>query len=89
MKPWTCTRKQTAIDARGSDDRASVCQPDHGCKRRRKNVLLKRPDGPVVADEAEARRTIQKYLKRRASAPKRLGVGYQMRAKFDPLHWTV
>lgn len=34
----------------------------------------------LVADEAEARRTIGECLKRRESSPKRIGVGYQVKA---------
>jgi predicted DNA-binding WGR domain protein len=38
----------------------------------------------VVNNEDEALNYVQKALKRRQSAPKRIGVGYEVRATFDP-----
>jgi predicted DNA-binding WGR domain protein len=37
----------------------------------------------VVNNEDEALKHVQKALKRRQSAPKRIGVGYEVRATFD------
>jgi len=37
----------------------------------------------VVNDEDETIRYVQKALKRRESAPKRIGVGYEVREAFD------
>jgi len=37
----------------------------------------------VVNNEEEAFKHVQKALKRRQSAPKRIGVGYKVRATFD------
>jgi predicted DNA-binding WGR domain protein len=37
----------------------------------------------VVNNEEEALEHVQKALKRRQSAPKRIGVGYEVRATFD------
>jgi predicted DNA-binding WGR domain protein len=37
----------------------------------------------LVTTEEEALQYVQKALKRRKSAPKRIGVGYQVRAPFD------
>ncbi|MGJ0484291.1 MAG: WGR domain-containing protein [Methylomicrobium sp.] len=37
----------------------------------------------VVNNEEEALKHVQKALKRRQSAPKRIGVGYEVRATFD------
>jgi predicted DNA-binding WGR domain protein len=37
----------------------------------------------VVDNEEEALQYVQKALKRRQSAPKRIGVGYEVRATFD------
>jgi len=38
----------------------------------------------VVNNEDEALKHVQKALKRRQSAPKRIGVGYEVHATFDP-----
>jgi hypothetical protein len=38
----------------------------------------------VAIDEASARRIVKKRLQRRASAPKRIGVPYQLRELADP-----
>src|SRR5512135_1086707 len=38
----------------------------------------------TVRDEEEARRLVQKILKRRASAPRRIGVAYLAREHVDP-----
>jgi predicted DNA-binding WGR domain protein len=38
----------------------------------------------VVNNEDEALQYVQKALKRRQSAPKRIGVDYEVRATFDP-----
>jgi predicted DNA-binding WGR domain protein len=37
----------------------------------------------VVNNEEEALKHVQKALKRRQSSPKRIGVGYEVRATFD------
>jgi predicted DNA-binding WGR domain protein len=37
----------------------------------------------VVNNEDEALKHVQKALKRRQSSPKRIGVGYEVRATFD------
>jgi len=37
----------------------------------------------VVNNEEESFKHVQKALKRRQSAPKRIGVGYKVRATFD------
>ncbi|WP_374091018.1 WGR domain-containing protein [Methylomicrobium lacus] len=37
----------------------------------------------IVDNEDEALKYVQKSLKRRQSAPKRIGVGYEVRATFD------
>ncbi|MGJ0486625.1 MAG: hypothetical protein ACR65R_19110 [Methylomicrobium sp.] len=37
----------------------------------------------IVDNEDEALQYVQKALKRRQSAPKRIGVGYEVRATFD------
>jgi hypothetical protein len=42
----------------------------------------------VVRDEAEARRLTQSLLKRRATAPRRLGVGYRIIELIDPAGWA-
>jgi hypothetical protein len=41
----------------------------------------------VVADEAVARTIIRHCLQRRASAPKRIGVGYRVCELDDPHQW--
>ncbi len=42
----------------------------------------------VVRDEGEARRLIQGILKRRATAPRRIGVAYRIRELIDPAGWA-
>jgi WGR domain len=42
----------------------------------------------VVRDEGEARRLAQSILKRRASAPRRIGVAYRVRELIDPEGWA-
>ena len=42
----------------------------------------------VVRDEAEARHLVQGILKHRATAPRRLGVGYRMLELIDPAGWV-
>ena len=42
----------------------------------------------VVRDEGEARRLAQSILKRRASAPRRIGVAYRIRELIDPAGWA-
>lgn len=42
----------------------------------------------VVPDAEAGARLVRACLKRRQSSPKRIGVPYQVRAKFDPDCWT-
>jgi WGR domain len=42
----------------------------------------------VVRDEAEARRLTQSLLKRRATAPRRIGVAYRIIELIDPAGWA-
>ena len=42
----------------------------------------------VVRDEEEARHLARSILKRRASAPRRLGVAYRIRELIDPEGWV-
>jgi hypothetical protein len=42
----------------------------------------------VAGDEAEARKIIRHCLQRRPNAPKRMGVGYQLRELIDPARWV-
>jgi hypothetical protein len=41
----------------------------------------------AVRDEAEARKLVARTLRRRAGAPKRIGVGYRFRELLDPGQW--
>jgi hypothetical protein len=43
----------------------------------------------VASDEAQARRIVHHCLQRRATAPRRIGVGYQLRELADPENWLV
>jgi hypothetical protein len=43
----------------------------------------------VACDEAEARRIVRHCLKRRATAPKRIGIPYQLRDLADPGQWLA
>lgn len=43
----------------------------------------------MVPNAAEAVRLVRACLKRRQSAPKRIGIAYEVRAKFDPDQWTA
>jgi hypothetical protein len=43
----------------------------------------------VVADETEARRLVGRTLRRRAGAPKRIGVAYQFCELRDPNRWVA
>ena len=43
----------------------------------------------VVRDEGEARRLAQRILKRRATAPRRIGVAYRIRELIDPAGWAL
>jgi hypothetical protein len=43
----------------------------------------------VAADEAGARKIVKHCLQRRATAPRRIGVGYQLRELTDPGHWIT
>jgi hypothetical protein len=43
----------------------------------------------VAADEAGARKIVKHCLQRRATAPKRIGVGYQLRELTDPGNWIA
>jgi len=42
----------------------------------------------VVRNEGEARRLAQRILKRRATAPRRIGVAYRIRELIDPAGWA-
>jgi hypothetical protein len=42
----------------------------------------------VVRDEEQARHLAQSILKRRASAPRRIGVAYRIRELIDPEGWA-
>jgi hypothetical protein len=42
----------------------------------------------VVRDEGEARHLAQSILKRRATAPRRIGVAYRVRELIDPQGWA-
>jgi WGR domain-containing protein len=42
----------------------------------------------VVRDEAQARRLTQSLLKRRATAPRRIGVAYRIIEFIDPAGWA-
>ena len=42
----------------------------------------------VVRDEGEARHLAQSILKRRATAPRRIGVAYRVRELIDPEGWA-
>jgi hypothetical protein len=41
----------------------------------------------VVGDEAEARKLVQRTLRRRATAKTRIGVPYRVRELLDPRQW--
>ena len=43
----------------------------------------------VAGDEAGARKIIRHCLQRRATAPKRIGVGYRLRELMDPGKWVA
>jgi hypothetical protein len=43
----------------------------------------------VAADEAQARKIVRHCLQRRATAPRRIGVPYQLRELHDPGRWTL
>jgi predicted DNA-binding WGR domain protein len=43
----------------------------------------------AVPDEAAARKLVHQHLRRRATAPRRIGVGYQIRALNDPGQWAA
>jgi hypothetical protein len=43
----------------------------------------------VARDEADARRIVRHCLQRRATAPKRIGVAYQLRELDDPAQWIA
>jgi hypothetical protein len=42
----------------------------------------------VVRDEGKAKRLARSILKRRASAPRRIGVAYRVRELIDPAGWA-
>ncbi len=42
----------------------------------------------IAGDEDEARRIVRRCLQRRATSPKRIGVGYRFRELIDPEHWA-
>ena len=42
----------------------------------------------VVRDEAEARRLVRRILKRRTTAPRRIGVAYRILDLIDPAGWV-
>jgi predicted DNA-binding WGR domain protein len=41
----------------------------------------------AARDEAAARKCVRRVLRRRATAPKRIGVSYRFRELIDPGHW--
>jgi predicted DNA-binding WGR domain protein len=41
----------------------------------------------VASDEAEARKIVRHCLQRRRTAPRRIGVAYQLRELHDPSQW--
>jgi|SRR5579884_1919281 len=41
----------------------------------------------VASDEAEAKKLVQRSLRRRATAPRRIGVPYRFRELIDFSHW--
>ena len=43
----------------------------------------------VASDEAEARTLVQRSLRRRATAPRRVGVPYRFRELIDPWQWRA
>jgi hypothetical protein len=43
----------------------------------------------VASDEAEARKIVRRCLQRRRTAPKRIGVAYQLRELADPGQWIA
>ena len=43
----------------------------------------------AVRDEAEARKQVRKVLQRRATAKRRIGVGYRIRELADPAQWKA
>jgi hypothetical protein len=43
----------------------------------------------VAANEADARKIVRRCLQRRATAPRRIGVPYQLRELADPGHWLA
>jgi predicted DNA-binding WGR domain protein len=42
----------------------------------------------VAPDAAAAAKLVRACLRRRQSAPRRIGVAYEVRAKFDPHRWA-
>ena len=42
----------------------------------------------VVRDEAQARRLVRRILKRRTTAPRRIGVAYRIIELIDPAGWV-
>ena len=43
----------------------------------------------VAADEAAARKIVRQCLQRRATAPRRIGVAYQLSELSDPAQWIT
>src|SRR5689334_7259368 len=43
----------------------------------------------VAADEAGARKIVRHCVQRRATAPRRIGVGYRVRYLSDPARWIA
>jgi predicted DNA-binding WGR domain protein len=43
----------------------------------------------VASEEADARKIVRHCLQRRSSAPRRIGVGYQLRELADPGLWLA
>ncbi len=43
----------------------------------------------VAGDEADARKLVQRSLRRRATAPRRIGVPYRFRELTDPWQWMA
>jgi hypothetical protein len=43
----------------------------------------------VAASEADARKIVRHFLQRRATAPRRIGIGYRVRELMDIAQWKV
>lgn len=43
----------------------------------------------LARDEDEARKIVRRCLRRRATAPRRIGVAYRLRELDDPAQWSI